>query len=57
MRKIKKKIYKEPIVEKVEHVDFPGVDEEDDTDAKYMCSGANWNSGTSRKCLDGMEEK
>lgn len=53
---MKKAKYTEPKVEKVEHVSFPGVDDAEDIEAGYTCSGTGWNSGTSRGCLDGMSE-
>jgi hypothetical protein len=53
---MKKTNYTKPVVEKAERLVFPCVDEGDDIEARYTCSGTGWNSGTSRGCLDGMDE-
>lgn len=54
---MKKTPYTKPIIEKANKVAFPGTDEAEDIEAEYTCSGTGWNSGTSRKCLDGMDEQ
>ncbi len=49
MKKVKKS-YVKPVVEKVEHLDFPGTDPADDIEGKYTCCGTGWNVGISGKC-------